>query len=202
MSTELHDFKDGNGPVRAARHCNGGGWVACTARVHPSAQVFGNALVFGNAWVAGNAQVFGNALVFGNAWVAGDAQVSGDAQVYGDALVSGNAWVSGNAQVSGDAQVYGDALVSGNAWVSGDALVGVDAQVSPIFVSGLSYPITITDHHLCTGRQVHTFAAWRTMSDEKIAAMDGKKATEFYPTLIGIIDLLCKDREVQEVANV
>jgi hypothetical protein len=33
------------------------------------------------------------------------------------------------------------------------------------------------------------------MTTKQIAAMDGKKAVDFYPTLIGIMDLLCKDRE-------
>ena len=62
--TQLFDFEDGNGPVPAHHHVNGGGWVADTARVS------------GNAWVYGDAQVYGDARVFG------DARVSGDARVY------------------------------------------------------------------------------------------------------------------------
>lgn len=30
---------------------------------------------------------------------------------------------------------------------------------------------------------------------KQIAEMDGERATAFYPTLIGLIDTLCKDRE-------
>ena len=57
------DFRDGNGPVPAYQHPNGGGWVADTAKVAktayvgPDAQVYGNALVYGNARVYGYARV-------------------------------------------------------------------------------------------------------------------------------------------------
>ena len=104
-----YDFDDGNGPVAAHRHPNGGGWVADTARVSDSAQVSDNARVSGNALVFGNAQVFGNAWVLGTAWVSGDALVFDNAQVSDNAQVFGNAWVSGDARVFGDARVSGDA---------------------------------------------------------------------------------------------
>ena len=185
MDGKVFDFQDGNGPVPAKRHSNGGGWVACTSSVDKSAQVSGNARVSGDARVSGNARVAGDA------WVFGDARVSGDAQV------SGNARVFGNACVSGDARVFGNARVSGNAWVSGNAQVSGDARVSPISISGLAYPVTITDNHLRAGCQIHTFACWRTMTPEQISAMDGQKATDFYPILIGILDLLCKNREAK-----
>ena len=35
--SETYDFDDGNGPVPAHRHSNGGGWVAETAKVDASA---------------------------------------------------------------------------------------------------------------------------------------------------------------------
>ena len=63
-SATLHDFQDGNGPVPAHQHANGGGWVADTAKVEPSAQVFSNAQVCGNAQVSGNARVCDNADIF------------------------------------------------------------------------------------------------------------------------------------------
>ena len=77
----VFDFNDGNGPVPAHKHSNGGGWVADTASVADSAYVGPNTLVYGNA------QVFDRAQVCDNARVYGDAHVYGDAQVYGDALV-------------------------------------------------------------------------------------------------------------------
>ncbi len=73
----------------------------------------------------------------------------------------------------------------GSAQVSGSALV----QKTPIFIGGLGYPITITETHLFAGCQGHTFKDWREFTPEEISAMDGKKATEFYPKLIKIIDL-------------
>ena len=47
----IHDFKDGNGPVPAHQHLNGGGWVADTASVDETAYVGPDARVFGNAKV-------------------------------------------------------------------------------------------------------------------------------------------------------
>jgi hypothetical protein len=43
------DFEDGNGPVPAKKHSNGGGWVADTATVADTAYVGPDARVFGNA---------------------------------------------------------------------------------------------------------------------------------------------------------
>ena len=80
------DFNDGNGPVPAHQHSNGGGWVADTAYVDvaayigPDARVTGNACVYGNAEVSDNAWVFGDARVTGNAQVTGNARVSGDVE--------------------------------------------------------------------------------------------------------------------------
>ena len=82
----------------------------------------------------------------------------------------------------------------------GANLFGANAKInghSVIQINGMAYPILVTDTHLRAGCQNHTFGEWRAMSDEEIAEMDGKRATDFYPTLIGIIDLLCKDREVR-----
>jgi hypothetical protein len=60
------DFHDGNGPVPAQKHPNGGGWVAQTAIVEniayvgPDAKVYGNARVYGNSRISGTAEVSGN----------------------------------------------------------------------------------------------------------------------------------------------
>jgi uncharacterized protein with PIN domain len=148
--------------------------------VYGNARVFGQALVFGNARVSENARVYGQALVFENARVSGRALVYGDARVYGQALVFGNALVYGDAQVYGDAWVsenawvYGQALVFENARVSGRALVYGDAQVSgralvsvgtlnktPIHISGLKHPITISDTHIYIGCEAHDIEYWR-----------------------------------------
>ena len=81
MKAQTHDFLDGNGPVPAHRHTNGGGWVANTTNVHNSAYIGPDARVYGNAWVSGNVWVSGDASVHGDAWVSGDVRVFGDAQV-------------------------------------------------------------------------------------------------------------------------
>lgn len=62
----LFDFRDGNGPVPAHQHPNGGGWIAETATVEKSAFVGPSALVSGDAWVSGNAWVSGTSRVFGD----------------------------------------------------------------------------------------------------------------------------------------
>lgn len=76
------DFQDGDGPVPAHQHPNGGGWVANTAKVTDTAYVGSDAVV------SGSAQVFGNAVVSGNAVVCGYAQVYGDAVVSGTLLTA------------------------------------------------------------------------------------------------------------------
>ena len=73
--TTTFDFGDGNGPIPAHIHANGGGWVADTAQVAESAYVGKLARVFGKA------RVYGEARVSGKAWVYGEAQVSGEARV-------------------------------------------------------------------------------------------------------------------------
>ena len=88
------DLKDGNGPVPAHQHPNGGGWVADTATVAETAFVGPDARVFGNARVYGYALVFDNARVYGYALVYCNARVFGDAEVSGDALGAGNDWAT------------------------------------------------------------------------------------------------------------
>ncbi|HKX30260.1 MAG TPA: DUF6055 domain-containing protein, partial [Blastocatellia bacterium] len=115
-----------------ARHPNGGGWVANTARVAatafvgPRAQVLGTAMVSGNAriedWaiVSGNAQVRDNAIVRDfaqvlNGQVFENAQISAltivnnaAARVHGSARIASNMNAIGAFDVSGTAQLLGD----------------------------------------------------------------------------------------------
>ena len=56
--TTTFDFKNGNGPVPAHRHSNGGGWIADTATVADTAYVGPDAQVYDNAWVYGKARVY------------------------------------------------------------------------------------------------------------------------------------------------
>ena len=66
---ETFDFQDGNGPVPAHKHSNGGGWVADTATVAETAYVGPDARVYGNARVYDVAEVYGDARVYGYARV-------------------------------------------------------------------------------------------------------------------------------------
>jgi len=59
-----YDFMDGNGPIPAHQHPNGGGWVADTAIVDATAYVGPNARVYDNARVYGDARVYDNARMF------------------------------------------------------------------------------------------------------------------------------------------
>ncbi len=96
MTNTHFDFGDGNGPVPAHRHPNGGGWVADTAKVYETSYVGPDAQVYDDATVSGNARVYDNARVYGNAWVSSNARVYDNAKVSGDACVSGDAWVAGD----------------------------------------------------------------------------------------------------------
>lgn len=146
----MSEYDFGRGPVPAHRHPNGGGWVADTARVSPTVYVGPNAQVYGNARVYGGAQVYGNARVYGHARVYGKAHVYGDAQVYGSAWVYSGAWVCGNAQVYGHARVYGKAHVHGDA----------RATKNPKVLTGFKHAVTVTDHHVAAGCEMHPPSVW------------------------------------------
>ena len=130
MTEISHDFGDGNGPVPARHHANGGGIVALTATVADT------------AYVGPNARVFDNARVYGNAWVYGNARVYGNTQVYDNAEVFGNARVYDNARVSGNAQVYGDAQVYGNVTQAPGGIIDNRGEVCVLFTEGFiaEYP--------------------------------------------------------------
>lgn len=68
--TTTFDFQDGNGPVPAHRHPNGGGWVADTATVEETAYVGADARVSGSALVEGGVQLLGDTRISGVSCVA------------------------------------------------------------------------------------------------------------------------------------
>lgn len=77
--------------TEGAPHSNGGGWVAATATVDPTAYVAPGAMVMGFAKVLGNAGVEDYAMVKGNAKLTGNARVGGEAIVAGSTELSGYA---------------------------------------------------------------------------------------------------------------
>lgn len=55
MNETKYDFEDGNDLVPAHQHENGGGWIANSAKVWPTAYVGPQARVSGKAWVSDKA---------------------------------------------------------------------------------------------------------------------------------------------------
>jgi hypothetical protein len=152
-SETVHDFNNGEGCVSAHRHPRGGGWIADSATVDPTAYVGPNAAVFGNAsvldtaWIDGTAWVLDDAVVAMRARVTGDAEVSGRAVVTDDAQVSESAWIGDDARVqghgvaSGKVKVLGESVVDGSTQILGSAVLGVDDALTPRLPPlGLSQP--------------------------------------------------------------
>jgi carbonic anhydrase/acetyltransferase-like protein (isoleucine patch superfamily) len=126
---DTFDFEDGDGPVKAHRHSNGGGWVANTSTVDPTVFVGPNALVFGRAKVEDVARIEDLARIHGLAKIGGSARVGDSAEIFGDALVSHDATVIGRAKIGGNAVLLNRACARDEATVSGDAALFDDAVV-------------------------------------------------------------------------
>ncbi len=125
-----------------APHPNGGGWVANSATVEPTAYVGPNARVLDNAVVSHTSRIEDYAVVAQQARVEGSGGrssaspvVSGYAVVRGDARISGNARIRDRAVVMGSAQVGGNAVVTEYALIEGNTSIGGNAiargQTSP-----------------------------------------------------------------------
>lgn len=163
-----YDFGDGNGPVPAHQHANGGGWVADTATVED------------RAYVGPNAQVYGS------------ARVCGEARVYGSARVSDSALVCGEARVCDSARVCGEALVCDSAWVT------EVCTRDPKVLTGFAHTLTITDHHVRAGCECHPPSVWLERGEAiiraaRIPSKDAKAQAAIIAALIeqhGCTDLL------------
>lgn len=107
----MHDFLDGNGPVPAHPHSNGGGWVANTAcvaatvYVGPQARVFGEATVLDYAEIRDRAEVSGHAMVRGRVHVCNRAKVQGHAVIEDDVILEEKAFIATNIRLVGDAKI-------------------------------------------------------------------------------------------------
>jgi len=121
-----------------ARHRNGGGFVASTARADPKAYVGPRAQVLGKAQVLGGARIEDYAVVKDSATVRDRACVSGHVVVSGKATVRDRAKLRDYATVKGStvvrdnarilehaytdsrcSEIYGNATLKGVAWVGG-----------------------------------------------------------------------------------
>jgi len=52
--------------------------------------------------------------------------------------------------------------------------------VTPIYISGLTYPVTITDMHIRIGCEFHLLTEWKEFDDTRIARMDGTASARFW----------------------
>lgn len=120
----MHDFQDGNGPVPAHHHPNGGGWVANTATVEDSAYVGPHASVFGRARVLEKAYLNGMCRVHGDAVIIGNATVSDFADVFGTSTLCGHVEVSGHSVIRGDSRICESTHISGFVTVDSSRIGG------------------------------------------------------------------------------
>jgi len=116
------DFEDGNGPVPAHKHRQGGGTVADTATVSGDALVQPGAWIFGNAIVKSGAHIYAGK-VFGDAIIGGDAEIEGsEAEVFGNARVMAGTVLG---KVSGNSRMWGGSVDIGGALL-GNSLIFTD----------------------------------------------------------------------------
>ena len=52
--------------------------------------------------------------------------------------------------------------------------------IAPVFFTGSTWPVFITDRHIKIGCEVHTTDAWEAFTDREIAEMDGATAARFW----------------------
>ena len=121
-------FKD-FGKGAGAPHPNGGGFVAKSAQVDPTAYVANTAMVLDGAKVTGRAKICGEAVVRQSAQVGDDAVVSGYARVGDRAQLTGHAHVGGYAKLSGKARLGGNARLQEYATLDGEGSVGGDVMI-------------------------------------------------------------------------
>ncbi len=132
-------FDFGNGPVKAHKHENGGGWVADSAVVASTSYVNCDARVFEYASVGPCCTINGVSRVFGHAILVEDVTLSGFVSITGNVRVLQGATVSGNNKYSSQNQLqfydFGHGLVQahrhkkGHGWVADSAYVSTEAYV-------------------------------------------------------------------------
>ena len=118
--------------------------------------------------------------------------------VFGRTLLQIEATVSFGAVKKGDkggwVEKEDNLSQEGNAWVSGNAEVSGNARVSPITVTGLAWPVTITDTHMRIGCEYHSIDDWRKFKDSRIILMDSQ-ALEFWSAHKTALLALCDFHE-------
>lgn len=196
-----YDFADGNGPVQAHQHPNGGGWVADTAKVEDTVFVAIDARVFGTARVTGSVKLLDTSRIWGSAVVSDDVHLHDHATITGNARVANHVALHGQAYINGDAMVYGNVYVGDtvrvymDAEVCGDAvLLGADlVRYSPVVIAGLHYPaVTITEKYCnLTGGPSLPFTEWDELlaDEDALDELGGSELLDFSPILIQLLEI-------------
>jgi len=133
----------------------------------------------GSCWLYGEAKAYDSACLYNNAHAYDEAELFDNAHAYDEAELFEYSRLSGHARLSGKARlyclsdVYGKAHLSGNARASDRAHLSgnMHATRDVIYISGLQWPVTISDNHIKIGHEVHTIDEWAKLSDKKIAAI-------------------------------
>lgn len=107
---DIHDFGDGNGPVKAHRHPHGGGWVADTAYADNTSYVGPQALVYGMARAVEHSMVVEHASMSGNAFACGESTLYGMARMRDNSIARNGAMVGGSTILSGNDIMDGNQL--------------------------------------------------------------------------------------------
>lgn len=142
------------------------------ARVYDSASIEDNARVTGWARVCGNATMEHRAKVCNHAVIEEDAFVCDDTTVRQNAIIGGDTRLHGCTKISGQADIRiggavtnsdvgGHTKMFGAAVAVGATLQDVTATVPVIVVTGLPYPVTISDSTVRIGCRQFDFDYWR-----------------------------------------
>lgn len=150
--------------VAGAKHANGGGFVAATAKVDPTAYIGPDAQVLGNAKVLGNARIEDYAVVMDNATVSDSAQVSGYAQIGREAVLRDQARLRDYAVVKGRTIVRERARILEHATADNAKEISGDATLKGIAaVGGTVTGSAILEGHYAKTNPI-TRGAWFTWS--------------------------------------
>jgi uncharacterized protein YjbI with pentapeptide repeats len=78
------------------------------------------------------------------------------------------------------------------AYLSG-AYLSRDIKITlqPIQVDALTYYVTIFDAHMQVGCEFHAISEWWSFTDERIAQMDGDRATQFWAKWKAPLQSIC-----------
>jgi len=163
--------------VSGKAHPNGGGFVADSAKVEPTAYVGPDAMVLGSAKVMGSARiedyavVMDNAVVKDSARVSGHALVSGNAQVYDHGKVRDWATVQNNWKVYENGRALERAYLRDKGELHGSATIkGNTHDFGGADVRGYA----IKDGDCCNGANIdhQVLMCWVWGTDQKYA--DGR----------------------------